>query len=288
MTKPDSYSKFEDIICTYWAEKGEDNASRAFWDEYGMPVPEYGLLDRIVQKAISDGDIERAQSGALAAGLDIWISGELRAAGFEDEQPWPRLHQPRVLDPAISKMLSEVPASKVADLSALIARSGSTYANVQGDAYEKQVDVGMSSWLTGPEILISTKTMTGSYGKNLKNRFEEAYGDAENLRKRYPLASIGFFFMLNVDITNNMSEFAKAVTMLGKLQGDKGAYDASALMLADLSGTGPVFSPQNDLVPEALSIPRFFERIVDMALVRGPMSAHAKARKKAPLENLLI
>ena len=170
-----------------------------------------------------------------------------------------------------------------ADVAKLVDKCGSADANVQGAVYEKQVDVGMSSWLTGPEILISTKTMTREYGKNLKNRFEEAYGDAVNLRKRYPLATMGFFFLLNVEVLGNPSDFSKAVTMLRKLQGDDGVYDASALLLADLSGNGHVVAPENKRVPSSLSVPRFFERIIDSTLVRGPMNSHQLAMRKAPL-----
>ena len=36
--------------------------------------------------------------------------------------------------------------------------------------------------------------MVSLIGKNLSNRFEEAYGDAGNLRSRYPLAAVGFFW----------------------------------------------------------------------------------------------
>lgn len=279
----DSYSKFEEIICEYWKKKGVRNSDRAFWGADGLPHLEYGLLDAIVKKSISDGDVENTRNGGLAKGLDMWIAEELRAAGFEDEQPWPRLHQPRAVDPMLIQMLESTPQRLKDDVAKLVVKSGSADANVQGAVYEKQVDVGMSSWLVGPEVLISTKAMTREYGKNLKNRFEEAYGDAVNLRKRYPLASMGFFFLLNVEVLANPSDFSKAVTMLRKLQGDDGVYDASSLLLADFSGNGPVVSPENRRVPDALSVSRFFERIIDAVLVRGPMSAHQVAMEKAPI-----
>ncbi len=262
------------------------NADRAYWDECGLPNPEYDLLDAIVKQSIKDGDVENTRTGGLAKGLDMWIAGELRAAGFEDEQPWPRLHPPRTIDPMLVRLLESAPRKMVDDMAKLVGKHGSSDANVQGAAYEKQVDVGISSWLTGPEILISTKAMTREFGENLKNRFEEAYGDAVNLRKRYPLASMGFFFLLNVEVVEKPADFAKAVTMMRKLQGEDGAYDASALLLADLSGEGHVVSAENSKVPELLSIPRFFEIIIDMTLARGPMNAHQTATAKAPMVSL--
>ena len=69
-----------------------------------------------------------------------------------------------------------------------------------GRAYSKQSDVVIASWAAGVEVLISTKTMLSSYQKNLRNRFEEAYGDAKNLRGRHPLASLGFLFVAGGDI----------------------------------------------------------------------------------------
>ena len=281
--KEDSYSKFETIICEYWERKGICNSDREFWDNYGMPSLEYDLLDKIVKRSIADGDVENTNNGGLAKGLDMWIAEELRAAGFEDEQPWPRLHQPRALDPMLVRLLESAPQRNKEDVGKLVAKSGSADAKVQGTVYEKQVDVGMSSWLTGPEILISTKTMTREYGKNIKNRFEEAYGDAVNLRKRYPMAAMGFLFLLNVEVLDNPSDFSKAVTMLRKLQGDEGVYDTSALLLADFSGAGYVVSAENSKVPEALSVPRFFKKIIDAVLVRGPMSAHQLALEKTPI-----
>ena len=280
----DKYTKFEEIICEYWLARGMSNSDRPFWDECGMPQLEYDLLDAIVKQSIADGDVENTRNGGLANGLDMWIAEELRAAGFQDEQPWPRLHQPRSLDPMLVKLAESAPQRIKDDIAKLVCKCGSSDANVQGAVYEKQVDVGISSWLTGPEILISTKTMTREYGKNLKNRFEEAYGDAVNLRKRYPLASMGFFFLLNVEVLENPADFTKAVTMLRKLQGEDGVYDASALLLADLSGGGPVVSRENGRVPSSLSVPRFFEQIIDMTLVRGSMNSHRLAMEKAPLE----
>ncbi|MBQ9067802.1 MAG: hypothetical protein IJ131_01900, partial [Eggerthellaceae bacterium] len=234
--------------------------------------------------SIADGDVENTQNGGLANGLDMWIAGELRAAGFEDEQPWPRLRQPRSLAPALFGLLASSPKRLKEGVEKLVWKNGSSNAVVQGAVYEKQVDVGISSWLTGPELLISTKTMTREYGKNLKNRFEEAYGDAVNLRKRYPLASMGFFFLLNVEVLENNADFTKAVTMLRKLQGEEGVYDASALLLADLSGSNHVVSSENEKVPNSLSVPRFFEQIIDTVLVRGSMNSHRLAMEKAPLE----
>jgi hypothetical protein len=60
-------------------------------------------------------------------------------------------------------------------------------ANLLGKNYTKQVDVVVSAWETGPEVLISTKRMDSSFGNNAANRIEEPYGD---LRPRRPHDSL--------------------------------------------------------------------------------------------------
>ena len=88
-------------------------------------------------------------------------------------------------------------------------------ARVMGSAYLKQGDVVIASWAAGVEVLISTKTMLSSYAKNLRNRFEEGYGDAKNLRGRHPLSSLGFLFVAGADIPDQELDFA--IDMLRKL-----------------------------------------------------------------------
>ncbi|MGI6033410.1 MAG: hypothetical protein ACOX69_08340 [Coriobacteriales bacterium] len=274
----DAYSKFENIIQEYWDNKGTTNAERVFWDDTKKVLLNYELLELLLTKSVDDGD--SAQSGALAKGLDLWIAEELRAAGFVEEEVWPRLHEPRVVDPSVFRFVEKLPKKLSSELLEHIERSGSAEAKVQGAVYTKQVDVGMSSWLSGPEILISTKTMSRAYGKNLGNRFEEAYGDAVNLKKRYPLAAFGFFFLVNAEIADSDSDLSKAITMLRKLQEEEGAYDTSALLLVDFSSNRVRVPKQPSGIPQSLSPESFFASIVDIVLVNGPIDAHPGAHEK--------
>lgn len=79
------------------------------------------------------------------------------------------------------------------------------------------------------ELLISTKTMLSSYQKNLRNRFEEGYGDAKNLRGRHPLAALGFLFIVGDDIPDAGLEFA--IDMLRKLVRESDVYDCACLLV---------------------------------------------------------
>lgn len=264
----------------YWEERGSDSVTRAYWDENGTPEVELPLLERLLSKSAKDGD--SAQSGGLAKALDMWIAEELRAAGFDNEAVWPRLHIPRVLDPSVLRFIGSLNAKTAEECCKALPRYASSNANILGSAYRKQVDVGLSSWMTGPEILISTKTMGSSFGKNLANRFEEAYGDAKNLKGRHPLATLGFFFLVNSDIVLEPKNYTKAVSMLDKLQMEDEAYDVVCLMLADFDQIGRVrVSEANDSVPAHLSVHHFFSEVVSLTLLRASLDAHDLVRAKA-------
>ena len=274
-----SYRKFEDVINAYWEERGPSSAQRAYWGADGLPLLEIPLLEALLTRSVRDGD--STQSGGLAKALDMWVAEELRAAGFDGQAVWPRLSKPRVLDPAVLRFIGSLdPCTAEACRAALPAFAGSA-ANVLGSTYTKQIDVGLSSWMTGPEILISTKTMGSSFGKNLSNRFEEAYGDAKNLKGRHPMATLGFFFLVNAAIADEPRIFAKAVTMLEKLRMESDAYDATCLLLVDWDASGNVaVSAENERLPESLSAPAFFSDIGALTLLRAAPDSHEAARMK--------
>ncbi|MCS5514585.1 hypothetical protein NY537_17745 [Curtobacterium flaccumfaciens pv. betae] len=115
-----------------------------------------------------------------------------------------------------------------------------TDARILGRHYVKQVDVVMSAWETGPEILISTKRMDSSFGKNAANRIEEAYGDAKNLRARHPLAAHGFLYGLRSTILDSEPDKARwLIDLLAKLAHEGDAYNAVCLLMLDYDGKAP-------------------------------------------------
>ncbi|WP_337821207.1 hypothetical protein [Amycolatopsis sp. A1MSW2902] len=110
----------------------------------------------------------------------------------------------------------------------------SASANLLGKNYVKQVDVVMSAWNTGPELMISTKRMDSSFGNNAANRVEESYGDAKNLRGRHPQAALGFIYGLNhAAFLEKPRVAAWIVDLLGKLGREDDAYDAVALVVPE-------------------------------------------------------
>lgn len=210
------------------------------------------------------------QSGVPALALDVWLSYELRRAGFDADQTWPRPKHPRILPAPVAKLLDEdkgtLPTSLRNALRAHIERDGaisgvtSSSATILGKNYLKQVDVIITDWATGPELLISTKRMDSSYGKNAPNRVEESYGDAKNLRLRHPLAALGFVFGLRSDILDKEPATAEWLfDLLVKLGREDDAYHATGLVLMEYSNAAALVDngeePAEDVTGEPGATP---------------------------------
>lgn len=276
---------------------------------YGNPwvleagVPRFkideAVLTRLLGVPLAIKDVT-SQSGVLAIALDVWVGYELRRAGFEPNAVWPRATMPRVLPVPVGKLLDGNGLTKPITASlkervegkSSVTGVASAQARVLGKLYEKQVDAGMSRWETGPEILISTKRMDGSFGKNLANRAEESYGDAKNLRLRYPLAAIGFVFGLRSTVLTERKSGALAVIdRLTKLELEDDAYDATCLVMLEYTDATswpdvptladlPSVSIRWDATPERLRPDAFFTKIVSRVLEVTPEHYHRAARDK--------
>jgi hypothetical protein len=204
------------------------------WQPNGEYVPDIGLLTGLLGVAVG----ATQQSGIVAAAADVWVAEELRRAGFDENDVWPRRTQPRVLPRdlrnfidggALPKKLATEVRERYVHQKARKALPAE--AHVLGAAYSKQADVVIASWATGVELLVSTKTMLSSYQKNLRNRFEEGYGDAKNLRGRHPLAVLGFLYVVGADIPRQSLDFA--VDMLRKLVREPDVYDCACLLVLE-------------------------------------------------------
>lgn len=199
--------------------------------------PDYDTLRRLLGVPLLLG--VSSQSGVPALALDVWTSYELRRAGFAPDQVWPRASVPRVLPQEISTLLAGLPKAMQADVAERIAAGrvrgiSLASANVLGKHYVKQVDVVMSSWQTGPELMVSTKRMDSSFGKNAANRVEESYGDAKNLRLRHPQAGLGFLYSLrSTALTQEPDKASWLIDLLAKLGREDDAYDAVALVIPE-------------------------------------------------------
>lgn len=205
-------------------------------------VPDFDTLKRLIGVPLYLK--ANTQSGVPALALDVWLSYELRRAGFMDDQVWPRPRHPRILPAVVTALIKSLPTGVRSlvqtriETSSSIKNVTSSTGVILGKNYTKQVDVIITDWATGPELLISTKRMDSSYGKNAANRIEESYGDAKNLRLRYPLAALGFVFGLRSDIlTKEPKKAAWLFDLLGKLGQEDDAYHATCLVLMEYADT---------------------------------------------------
>ncbi len=261
--------------------------------------PDYDLLARLL--AVPLREQRGSESGRLAKGIDAWVAYELRRAGFPADEVWPRAARPRVLPREVGLLLEQVPPALRAELEAALGRSRGVVASdarVLGRAYVKQVDVLVSQWARGPELLVSTKSMVSSFRNNLGNRFEESYGDAKNLRGRYPMASMGFLFVFRSTLLDDRAAFERAMDMLRKLRAESDVYDTTCAVIAEWTDQDSVEPPRlpeigfdgvtirADAVPADLCAEVFLARLVECVLERTPIDMHVTVRELR--ENRLI
>lgn len=281
MAKTDSFSQFDDLLTGPLTDPWKH--------ERGQPPlydPAYQLLEQLLTIPVAAG--AASESGNFANGIDAWIANELRRAGFGNDEVWPRATRPRVLPRELSLLMDKVPAPLREQLAARIpniAAIAPVDARILGRAYEKQVDVVIARWDRGPEMLISTKAQLSSFGKNLPNRFEESYGDASNLRGRYPLAAVGYFFVQRATIvTAEPDAFERSIDMIRKLRdtGNGHGYTATCLLLVDWDPAQPAVtvSARTDLVPEDIRPSQFFTSMIDSVLGATPITYHVTVRER--------
>lgn len=258
--------------------------TRSPWRD-GAFVPDHALLARLLTVPTARGDTSR--SGRFARAVDAWAAHELRRAGFGHDEVWPRPSRPRVLPRDVALLLERLPralADEVRRRLPDIPSVAPVDARILGRAYEKQVDVCIARWDRGPELLISTKAQTSSFGKNLPNRFEEAYGDTGNLRGRYPLAAVGFLFVQRATVlTAEPEAFERTVDMIRTLRdrGD-GGYTATGLVLVDWNDDDPAttMAVREDPVPRDVASPQFFAAMIDRVLEVTPVTMHVEVRER--------
>lgn len=230
------------------------------------------LARKLLAVPISQGSATKQQSGRVAKALDAWIAHELRRAGFPEDAVWPRAKEPRVLPAdvapiesavvlaleridaletrlvrevarALKKGKTTVTMPSLTNLRSAVANvlqtgkgkplPGSSNAQILGRFYVKQVDVVVSSWQHGPDVLVSTKTQFSSYSNNKNNRYEEAVGEAKNLRDRHPMAAMGFVFLVRTNVYDEQGAFAYLRDLLVRLRKPDGDFDATMLLAAD-------------------------------------------------------
>ncbi len=285
----DGFSQFDELL------GGTDTATSPWVD--GRFVPDLDLLKVMLSMPISQGD--KQETGRTAKAFDAWVAHELRRAGFPEDGVWPRLRRPRVLASGLGSLerkldnlteqLRDVESDGAAQLKPRQLRNavralenhslGTSSAYILGDFYKKQIDVGLSSWQHGPDILISTKSMFSAYGKNLKNRHEEAVGEVASLRRRHPMAAMGYAYLVRQDILQQPSAYNTLYDILSRLRRPGETFDATMLLVVDWDDDAPELGLRLlDQPAPDLTASRFFADIVNCVIHRSPSKVHEDVR----------
>ncbi|MGH3581592.1 MAG: hypothetical protein ACRDUB_08385 [Mycobacterium sp.] len=318
-TKATAWAIFDRIVAEA-APHGQHTNPWLRTDDSPVYQPDFRVLRRLLGVPLYlDAP---STTGVPALALDVWLSYELRRAGFDANAVWPRATEPRIMPSAIANLLEALPIKERLLIENRLQRSmkgvSGASASVLGKHYMKQVDIVMSDWDTGPELLISTKRMDSSFGKNAANRVEESYGDAKNLRLRHPLAALGFVYGLRSTILTTEPDKAEwLIDLLAKLGTEDDAYHAVALVMIDYESDGappagdevdsiekadpdvlfeivdvetaavdealaalPQVVIRHDTVPPALQPARFLAAMVNRVLDTTPVTRHREARRR--------
>lgn len=259
------------------------------WEQSGQYRFDRELLTDLISVQVESGAAQVSATGGLAIAIDVWVACEFRRAGLNPNAVWPRAQRPRSVSQSLMRAVESFRYSRdvaergiqEATIAQLLAGAGSARSNVLGGYFAKEIDVVVAAEDRGLELGVSTKSMTGSFGKNLGNRFEEAAGDLANIRRRYPLATFGYGYLATANILDEPGSWERMKDMLRKLRSlstsdEAASYDATCLVVVDWESGHVVLDDEN--VPDDLSPDRFFETMLRRLFSRSPVSEHAAAR----------
>lgn len=282
-----------DTLASPWrkSQHADEDSEREY-------VPDYQILHDLLAIPIGQGAAQSQRSGRVAKSLDAYIAHELRRAGFSESAVFPRPFQPRALAPEFRALEQSVQTvlKELADFEsatgtrlkpallraaiAQLARSmpGSSDTSILGRFYVKQVDVVVSDWRHGPDILVSGKTQFSSYLNNKNNRYEEAIGEAHNLRDRYPMAAMGYAYFVRANVSEG-GAFELLRDLLVRLRKPDGPFDATVLLVAEWDDATLTLARVADPAP-ALALPRFFEDLLNALMTYTPVDIHREVRAR--------
>ncbi len=130
--------------------------------------------------------------------------------------------------------------------------------------------------------MVSTKTMTTDYQKNIPNRFEEAIGDGTNLKMRFPLGSLGYVMVTPANVFDDGNAYAKLVNLVDSLETAEGRYDAAALVVFELDdGRVRLLDESDSRTPGSAHLfGRFFKRILEQMFRTTPVEFLSEQRRR--------
>lgn len=137
-----------------------------------------------------------------------------------------------------------------------------------GSHKNKDADIVLSQYANGPQIIIGVRSQMSSVAKNLENYYEGIIGECISLHDRFPMATIGYVYLLPTEpIKPGLSEevnLDKAEKLFEKITGrsdwrdahDK--YEHFAFLKVDFTQDPPSLLPTSAL----LQIETFFDKLI--------------------------
>ncbi|MBP5211533.1 MAG: hypothetical protein J6Z30_01625, partial [Pyramidobacter sp.] len=138
-----------------------------------------------------------------------------------------------------------------------------------GSHKNKDEDIVLSQFANGPQIAVGIRSQMSSVGKNIENYYEGIIGECISLHDRFPMATLGYVYLLPknpikegkdeaVDLDRAEKMFLKITERLD-WHDPHDKYEHFAFLKVDFSADPPKLLPT---VPE-LSIETFFDKLVE-------------------------
>ena len=105
---------------------------------------------------------------------------------------------------------------------------------------------------------------------------KEAIGEAHNLRDRYPLAAMGYVYLVRDNVFAG-GAFQILRDLLVRLRKPHGPFDATVLLVAEWDDQTDELARIEDPAP-ALALPRFFEDLLNALMNYTPVNVHEDVR----------
>src|SRR6185312_7556732 len=122
------------------------------------------------------------------------------------------------------------------------------------------------------------KSQFSSYLNNKNNRYEEAIGEAHNLRDRYPMAAMGYAYIVRDNVFEG-GAFQLLRDLLVRLRKPDGPFDATVLLVAEWDDATLELARVEDPAP-TLALPRFFEDLLSALMSYTPVDIHREVRAR--------
>ncbi len=141
-------------------------------------------------------------------------------------------------------------------------------ATLFGSHKNKDEDIVLTHYANGPQIAIGVRSQMSSIGKNIENYYEGIIGECISLHDRFPMATLGYVYLLpqnpiklgskeTIDL-NRAEKLFKKITNRKDWHSPNDRYEHFAFIKVDFATNPPTIIPT---CPE-LNIETFFDKLI--------------------------